>query len=401
MRWACFVVLYTAVIFFIPQCKPWKDWKVLTEGVWYQILYDTGSNQWIFLKKKENLELPGEFEREIGPFDGAPPVDVENFLWLEDQLLEIFGTEDSLAYKWTLVTYHPRIVDGNDQCEVKIFNFAGVLTGSYTLNGICGRVVLNERDHSKLIFYEREYGTGWILIDYLTGKKLGESNGSLPPGVDPQGIREMEILNEKILIVEQQPNLTRISLYSLAGVFLTEFIIPGEFTDAVHNGFNKKLFVTQSNNGSFGDLVTLNNPSIQNIGGSLNARNPIPGVSDDLQYHKIDQKDRWVHAAYSAGTNNTTIRIIDENGTVLKVHVYTGKIRSKEVMGQPKDRKVWALDRANNTDMAIVNLLTGDLVRFQTIPGVFSTMIETTDHTKVSVTTDLSGTVNNQEVGLY
>ncbi len=401
MKWVCFVLLSIAVILFIPQCKLWEDWTVLTEGVWYQIRYDTRSNQWIFLKKRETHELPAEFELEIGPFDGAPPVDVENFLWLDDQLVGIFGTEESKAYKWTLVTYHPRVINGSDHCEVKIFNFAGVLTGSYTLNGTCGSFILNERDHTKLIFYDRESGRGWILIDYLTGKKLGESNGSLPPGVDPQGIKEMEILNEKILIVEQRPNLTRISLYSLAGVFLTEFIIPGEFTDAIHNGLNKKLFVTQSNNGTFGDLVTLTNPSIQNVGGSMNARNPIPGVNADLQYHKIDQKDRWVHAAYSAGTNSTTIRIIDENGIVLRVHVYTGRIRSKEVMGLAKDRKVWALDRANNTDIAVVNLLTGDLVRFQTIPGAFSTMDETTDHTKVRIATDLSGTANIQELGLY
>jgi len=70
-------------------------------------------------------------------------------------------------------------------------------------------------------------------------------------------------------------------------------------------------------------------------------------------------------------------------------------------MGRPKDRKIWALKRANDTDIAVVNLLTGDLVRFQTIPGRFSTMVESVDHTKAMVTTDNAGTSLQQEVAIY
>jgi hypothetical protein len=382
-------------------CKPWKKWKIVHDDYYFQLRVDPAGFQWIYLKKKQDAEEPDDFETTAGPFDGLPPVDIEKFNWTFEELELFFGNRDSFQYNQTVVLANQREEAGENKCDIRVFNNGGVLLATYTLNGTCGNVRLNKRERQKLIFAENETGGGWILIDYLTGKKIGESTLPIPAGIQQNEIAELEILNNKYLIVEQRPNLTRISVYSLAGVFLAEFLIPGEFKEAIHNGTYKKLFVTESVNGTFGDIIDLNTRTVQNIGGTINARNPMPGESADLQYHKINNNDRWVHAAYNPGNGQITIRIIDENSVVLRTHVYTGQLNTKSLMGRQDERKVWALNRANNTDVAVIDLATGDLVRYQTIAGIFRTMVQNSDQTQAIVTTDNAGSPVTQPVGLY
>lgn len=382
-------------------CKPWKKWKIVQDDYYFQLRFDAATSQWIYLKKKQDPQGPDDFETTAGPFDGLPPGDIEKFDWTLEELELQFGNRDSLHYNQTVVLGNQRLEDGENKCDIRVFNNGGVLLATYTLNGACGNIRLNKRDRQKLILAENETGGGWILIDYLTGKKIGESTQPIPAGIQDDQIMELEILHNKYLIVEQRPNLTRISIYSLAGVFLAEFVIPGDFKEAIHNGAAKKLFVTESVNGTFGDIIDLNTQTVQNIGGTINARNPMPGESADLQYHKINNTDRWIHAAYHPGNGQITIRIINENSVVLRTHVYTGQLNAKSVMGQQDDRKVWALNRGNNTDVLVVDLATGDLVRYLTIAGIFREMVENNDHTQAIVTTDNAGAPVTQPVALY
>jgi len=379
----------------------WKDWKVVGNENDYQIREDPGGNKWMYFRKRRSATKVNDFQYQAGPFDGFAPRFVNPFNWTGPYLDSVFGNKDSLQYLKTILLCNQRIEENKNFCDIRILNDHGEVLRQYTMDGICRQPRIKTRDRHALIFAGNDAGQRWLLLDYLTGKPAGPGIMELPVSITESSIRELEFIHEKIIITEQLNNQVALNLFDSIGHPLVNFNIPGEFKASVHNGIDKKLVVTQHETGTFADLVLLNSLKLKSIGSIGELRQGLAGISTEVQYHKAGGKDRWVYAAFQHNADQQNISILAEEGNLLKTQVVNGQIKATQIMGNPSDRMVWALDRIENIDMIVIDLSNGQLVNTLSMPGKYKNMAENQDHRTAWVFTDRIGAILRHELPLY
>lgn len=396
------IIIFPLLVLGICSCgDAWKDWKVVRNETDIQIRQSPDASQWMYLRKKRNPVKTDDFQQVTGPFNGNAPAYISTFNWTGPYLDSVFGSKDSLHYMKTIVVSSQRNEAGKDSCDLRVFNDRGDLINTYSLGGICGEPRINSRDRHYLVFADQGSGQTWLILDYLTGKIAGPVGLKLPAPISVSAIREFEILNNEMVIIQQLNHQTGIYMYSFEGTPLLQITLPMEFKASVHNKTDKELIITGSEIETFADIIQLSGaPSIHPVG-SQGRRQGIPGMSTDVQYQRIGGKDRWFYSAYEQVKDQQTIQIMDENEKILNTHVFNGQIKMSRIMGKQMDRMVWALDRIDNTDMVVIDLETGQLVNVMSMPGKFKNSIEHQDHLSAQVSTDQIGVVLNHELLLY
>ncbi|MDZ4709295.1 MAG: hypothetical protein SH818_12925 [Saprospiraceae bacterium] len=402
-RYSGIVLFLLLVLLALYSCSSsWKDWNVVRNEIDFQIREDPGGVKWMYLRKRRSSAQVDDFQYQAGPFDGFAPKLVNQFNWTGPYLDSVFGSKDSIQYLKTVVLCNQRIEENKNFCDIRILNDHGEVIRMYSMDGICRQPRVIARDRQCLIFAGNDSGQRWLLLDYLTGKQAGPAIMELPRSITESSIRELDFIRDKIIITEQLMNQIVVHLFDAAGSPLEKFIIPGEFKGSAHNGIDKKLVVTQHGTETFADLVLLNNLKLVPVVGVADAVGQgLAGMSTEVQYHKTGGKDRWVYAAFQHSADQQNIRILDENGNLLKTQVSNGQIKATQIMGKQSDRMVWALDRIENIDMVVIDLSNGQVVNTVSMPGKFKNMFENPDHLNAWVFTDRIGSILKHELPLY
>jgi hypothetical protein len=321
------------------------DWDTVNDSQNREIKVNPNNGEWVFLIK-------GLMDTTIvnGPYPGLPPTSEQVELVSYDETGKDSVTIEKFMY----------IIENSDtankKCVIRLFDDEGKLLKTVIKDGECVGSLKDSKKERKSIISKNGDLTEVTLIDYPQGNILGTA---FIPYDSLSKIPDVELLDNKIIVVDQKDDSFYVFINFVGQTSIQDhFIMPGKFKTAIDNGENLKFFVTESSNGTYGDVFIIED-SLRNR--HIHSGGAVPGYSDDLQIHKINNEWRIFHSIYDPTNNSTTLRIYDQNGSIIKQNILRGKINTTDL--HPKQnpvRKIYLTDDADKTQIYIFELQSGD-----------------------------------------
>ena len=205
---------------------------------------------------------------------------------------------------------------------------------------------------------------GWLLINLADGTAKSRSNQHAP-----SGLVSVEVVGGLVVIIEKwnQETEIRLRVFNTDGTIVATVVMPGDYVTSTTDGARIKAIVTRHNGRIFQDLVqvTTGNKLTQQPG------NGMAGTHTHLQYDAVDG-GRFVEIVYNSGRNETEVRIMHANGSVLSTNVLPGEFKRAVVTTVGTDQhKVIATEINSGAAATAINLRSGRQGSITQAPGTF------------------------------
>lgn len=356
-----------------------SDWETVHDGQNYSILMDPETGKWVFL-------IPMVEDTIInGPYNGKPPTrEQREYLIYEEQ------TEDGTTDKFVYVLENTDTTTG--KCVIRIFDEEGNLLKTHIRQGECITSVVDPETERKAVISKEGNTVEIFLFDYPEGNSLG---AAYLPYDSLETIPDVELLGDKIVVIVQREDSFYVFINFFRNTqFQDRFTMPGKFVNAIANDEDLKFIITEGVNGAYGDVFiiedSLRNHHIQSGGA-------IPGETSDVQMHQIGNEWRILHSIYNPINKTTTVRVYDQEGRILKAHIFQGKFhKAKEFPDTLAIRKVYFTEhppydeQVDKTNIYVIDFQSGDQILTNgSMPGRYKT--HSVSGNQLKVTTNFAG----------
>ncbi len=236
---------------------------------------------------------------------------------------------------------------------IRIFDGNGKLIRMQRKTGKFKRAIFNEDTGEKTFLVESEGILQWIVLDIQDGSIVTDSRFGLQLDLP---VVSIERVGNHVVVIQRWRNggWIRVQIYSTDGQLQNVFDIPGSYVTSTTNGLDVKAIVFQDRDTVYQDMLKIETGTGGTVVRGL-PQNGLAGKHQHLQYDKVSGKQRFVEVVYFKARDETTIRILDENGNLVNTIVAKGKYRHHL---KHRNKKIFIIERDGFTDAYVINLIT-------------------------------------------
>ena len=284
------------------------------------------------------------------------------------------------------VVENEETIDGVRYTVIRIFDGNGKLIAKHRKAGRWTKGLPNETTGEKTVVTDNEDSLQWIVFDYVTGRLIVESRFGLAKLDD---IVDIETAGGNIIVITKIRNGSwiRVRVFGADGTLQHTIDLPGEYKKSITNGANVKALIGEHNGITYQDLVMIASGTVAGVatGATGHADNGLKGQCMDIEFYKKDPVQRFIIAVYNPDRDETTVRIMDENGTLVSTQILKGKFIRARVI---RERKVFLTDWKGDTETTVIDPVGGRITHVETVRGKSTRRITDNGNGTVTVHTD-------------